>query len=379
MSDSTLSITRASSSSSMPEEPLLALAPLSLPNRRNTRYIGDDSYIGLDQLADRDQTLLKNLYQILGELLSALVDTATDNAAKWQEVIRWTEHHDLNGLIDEVREMGVASHARGSTEALAKAMHDLRGGALSALLGRLQLVTRLPRTERELQTIFVLTRDHLKIMRNAVVGLDEPRREADRIPKAHAARLIVEKWHGSVVGPNWGERPIRFLVDCRYDGALTECCLESAAIDRIFYNLANNACRHASGDRLEMAIFPLPSGECLRFVLSNQVNEEDARLLRGLQPEGADSVDRGTGQSFFVLFEPTVSSTGSGFGLTVVADFVASAFGLKNRQEALRNRYVGAVLDGSTFRVWFHWPIADGTLPPKLDDLHYPHQSLSEP
>ena len=36
------------------------------------------------------------------------------------------------------------------------------------------------------------------------------------------------------------------FVDCRYEGALTECCLESAAIDRIFYNLVNNACRHAA-------------------------------------------------------------------------------------------------------------------------------------
>ena len=74
----------------------------------------------------------------------------------------------------------------------------------------------------------------------------------------------------------------------------------------------------------------------------------------------------------FSLFEPGASSKGSGFGLTVVADFVADAFGLRDRQEALRERYVGAVVDGRTFRVWFHWPMANSDLPPKLDDYHRP-------
>ena len=158
--------------------------------------------------------------------------------------------------------------------------------------------------------------------------------------------------------------------------------MESAAVDRIFYNLANNACRHAVGERIEMAIFPVPEspGECLRFVLSNEVSEQDAAYLLSLiQSGGADSVDRGSGQSLFALFAPKVSSTGSGYGLTVVADFVAAAFGLRDSKEALRERYVGAVLDSRTFRVWFHWPMANNNLPQKLDDVHRPEQSLSEP
>ncbi len=87
-------------------------------------------------------------------------------------------------------------------------------------------------------------------------------------------------------------------VDCRYEGTLTECCLESAAIDRIFYNLATNACRHAAGDHIDMAIFPIPEppGECLRFVLSNEVSEADAVYLNALiQSGGADSAEQGNG------------------------------------------------------------------------------------
>ena len=361
---------------------LLALAPLQLRNFRQTRSCSDQLCIDLVELAEHDQLLIHRLYESLSELLAALVNTTTDDTRKWAAVIRWTEQHDLETIIDEVSALGNASRAAKDSEERAKAMHDVRGGALSALLGRLQLLGRLPRDAGQLKTLFVLVRDHLKIMRSALVGLDESRRAADRQPKSHDVSLALEKWHETVVGPAWHEKSMRLLIDCRHEGALTECCLESAAIDRIFYNLVNNASRHAVGQRLEMAIFHIPdaAGPCLRFVLSNEVNDADLAYLRSLvKTNGADSVDKGSGQSLMVLFEPAISTTGSGFGLTVVADFVADAFGLRDRREALRERYVGAVLEGGTFRVWFHWPVANDNLPPKLDDYHQPFQSLSEP
>ncbi len=333
-------------------------------------------------LAARDQTLLGSFYRALNELLFILANTANDDAGKWRDLALWIQGHPVDGLINELSELGVASDAQGSDEALSKAIHDIRGGALSALLGRLQLLGLTPHTEGELNTLFVLTRDHLKIMRSAVVGLDEPRRQADREPKAHAMQLMVEKWHGAVVGPKSHGRSVRMFVDCAFEGALTECCLESAAIDRLFYNLANNACRHAATDRLDMAVFPISdaAGECLRFVLSNEVSETDAARLRSItQGSQTTGPDKHRHSSLVPLFTPKVSTTGSGFGLTVVADFVAGAFGLQDRMEALRERYVGAVLEGNTFRIWFHWPIADQSLPPKADDYHRPADSLSEP
>ena len=359
----------------------LALAPLHLPNHRRVRYSGDDLCIGLDQLAPRDETLLRGLYERLNELLYTIADPATTDEQKWEAIHAWIERYDLDKIIDDVRELGLASHEHDSGETLAKAMHDVRGGALSSLLGRLQLLGYLRSAPDALNVLFVQTRDHLKIMRNAIVGLDEPRRNADRKPKTHAMRLMIDKWHQAVVGPRWRDRPIRMEIDCRYDGALTECCLESAAIDRIFHNLAANAIRHAADERLEMTVFPLPEppGDCLRFVLSNRVSEADVDWLRSLaRAGGTDSVDHGKGESLLALFDPEVSASGSGFGLTVVADFVAGVFGLHDRDEALRERYVGAILDGQTFRVWFHWPAAHEGLPAKLDDYHRPEQSLSD-
>ncbi len=369
-----------SSTTEIPEV-LLALAPAHLPNFRKVRYGGDDLCVALDGLAERDRALLRRFYQVLSELLNSLTDGSTNDAQKWEALDRWTQRHDLDRFIDEVRELGLASSAENPGEALSKAMHDLRGGALSALLGRLQLLGYLPREENQLKAIFVQTRDHLKIMRNALVGLDDARRDADRKPRAHAMHLMLTKWQDAVVGPKWHERPIRMEIDCRYDGALTECCMESAAIDRIFYNLSANACRYAADDRLEMVVFPVPQptgSDCLRFVLSNEVSEENAATLRSMMQAGATGGSGHDGSDrLSALFEPEVSSTGSGFGLTVVADFVTMAFGLRDRAEALRERYLGAVLDGRTFRVWFHWPMADSDLPPKLDDYHRPQDSLS--
>ena len=361
---------------------LLTLAPLRLRNFRQVRYDGDGQCVRLDGLAARDQMLVRDLYVRLSELLYTIADTTASDTQKWAGVQSWVARHDLDAVIGDVREIGLASHEQNPTETLAKAMHDVRGGALSSLLGRLQFLSHL-RTETEtLNVFFVQTRDHLKIMRSAVVGLDEPRREADHKPKAHAMALMLAKWQQSVVGPQWRERPIQMHIGCHYEGPLTECCLESAAMDRIFYNLAANACRYAADERLEMVIFPVAESGgdgCLRFVLSNRVSEADAGRLRFQVPAGgADSTHLGTGESLFALFEPGVSAGGSGFGLTVVADFVAQAFGLSNRTEALHERYVGAILDGDTFRVWFHWPQAHDNMPQKLDDYHQPEQSLSE-
>ena len=140
---------------------LLDLAPLELPNHRPARYVGDDLCIFLNRLVARDQQLLRDFYRVLTQLLFVLADTASDDAAKWQEVRRWVQQHPVDGLADDMHELGAASLQQEATEALSKALHDLRGGALSALFGRLHLLDRLPQTAGELNRIFVLTRDHL--------------------------------------------------------------------------------------------------------------------------------------------------------------------------------------------------------------------------
>ena len=89
-----------------------------------------------------------------------------------------------------------------------------------------------------------------------------------------------------------------------------------------------------------------PHGQ-LRFVISNQISPEDTARLSEL-----------TGNDLMALFRAGVSSTGSGLGLGIVAEFVQQAFGLGNSDQAVNERYVGAQIHEGWFYVWFHWPAA---------------------
>ena len=145
-----------------------------------------------------------------------------------------------------------------------------------------------------------------------------------------------------MVGTN--ERHIRLEVDSYFDGNISECCVEFGALDRILYNLINNACRHTAADEIRLLILPLPGERDLRFVVSNRVSLEDEAQLAARELRD--------------LFQPGISSTGSGFGMTVAADFVTNAYGLGSRKRAVEKSYLGAKLVDHRFTAWFHWPIA---------------------
>jgi signal transduction histidine kinase len=319
---------------------LLDLAPLDLPNHRVRRYLGDDLCLPLSTFAPVDQELIRALYAFLQELFTALqTDPETTRTDRLNALLR---HRDPDEIVDQARAFGRASYAATPSPLLAKTIHDLRGGGLTPLLGQLQLV-RITAGAAALDTLYFLARDHLKIMRNALLGLDDAKRNEDLLPKVHGTDFIVEKWNGALL--QHGPREIHLTVNCPKPAAISECCVEFGALDRILYNLINNACRHVATDSIRLVIFPVPDtdGENLRFVLLNAVTATDAETLR------ARNLDQ--------LFDAGVSTTGSGFGLSVAADFVANAFGIADPAQAVAGRYLGARFVGEDFAVWFHWPI----------------------
>ena len=222
---------------------LLALAPLRLPNRRQTRYAGDGLAISVNSLVEADQVIVVSLYNVLSELLGVLTDKGTANDRKWRETQVWAERHDLDRIIDQRPPDGPGPpHAAGGGEELAKAMHDLRGGALSALLGPAPASAASgPQRERAADDFCVGARspqDHAQ--RSDGVGRTPPRRRPHP-PRATDAQSDPRKMARLCLGPGAG---VSVRSACSSTAVtreqLTECCLESAAIDRIFYNLANN-------------------------------------------------------------------------------------------------------------------------------------------
>lgn len=322
---------------------LMALAPTELRNYRSRRYHGDNMALSTSALTAGDQASIRRLYSFLQGLFKAL---SVDEEARRFAFQTFLDGEDLDALIAELRTLGAASCEADPSPLVVTAMHDVRGGGLTPLIGQLELWRLGVLEQWPGDSLYFLTRDHLKIMRNALLGLDDAKRNEDLEIKVHGTDFFVEKWNGSVLAA--GERKVLLEVDCPQPVAISECCVEFGALDRILYNLINNACRHTSGTSIQLVLFPVPDphGENLRFVLLNSLSSGDQAHLHGADLQS--------------LFRAGVSTTGSGFGLHVAAEFVTNAFGLPTQDEAVGGGYLGAQLLDEKFAIWFHWPIVAG-------------------
>lgn len=323
------------------DESYYALAPTELANHRVRRYQGDDLCLPITAFTAGDAQRLRQIYGFLEELLAVLTP-AGDQPATPAPFLALLKRQPPEDVVALAIQLGRESYAADPSPRMAKTIHDLRGGGLTPLLGQLQLAHAFGLEGAPLTTLYFLTRDHLKIMRNALLGLDDEQRERDLLPKLHGTDLIVEKWQGSTVQSQG--RAVRLEVDCRQQTAISECCVEFGALDRILYNLLNNAARHAAGDAVRLVVLPVPeaAGDNLRFILLNDVSAKDRQYL--------GSIDIST------LFDERTSTTGSGYGLAIVKEFVSHAFGLQSDSDAVRGGYLGARLLPASFAVWFHWP-----------------------
>ena len=86
-------------------------------------------------------------------------------------MIAWTRRYSLDTLIEETCELGDASQKSGFNEALNTALHAVRGGNWSALIGYLQLIPELPQDTELLRRLAALADEHLATMRAAISGL----------------------------------------------------------------------------------------------------------------------------------------------------------------------------------------------------------------
>lgn len=228
---------------------------------------------------------------------------------------------------------------------IARVCHDIRGGSLVALLGTAQMLTESRSLENDLVRCAYYVRDHLKIMRNCVSDIDESRRERDGEERPHHVDLLVEKWSRGDFSFQGLKRRLDFR--CAYSGNLSQRCLEFSALDRVLYNLVNNAAQHTADGGIQLTVFPVggPEARSVRIVVANAV-----------RPEHASTVQRLVGDSPGQLILGGLSTTGGGMGLRICGEFVAHAFGLRSIKAAVTGGYAGAALRENTFAAWVHWP-----------------------
>ncbi len=336
--------------SSFPPSPslpqLTALAPLELASFRTDRFRGEENPIHLDELEASDLQALNTVYRILSDLFSRLRMVYQHPAECLQAVRTFLANTSGDELIAAAQVMGMASREKNPSDHLSRIFHDLRGGALPGLSMRLQLIDYPSTRPEDAQQVFFLTRDHLKIMRNCVADIDATLRQADTQHRDHHLQLLIEKWTEAHLGG--GGRDLHVEVACYYEGVICESCLEFSTLDRIIYNMMNNASRFAADRRVQFTMLPVPAEKPanIRFVIANKVAPEQSQILVERFGENMGNVLRGG-----------FTTGGNGLGLRICADFCAQAYGVSNFDMALKGGYFGAELQDDLFLIWFHWPL----------------------
>lgn len=287
-----------------------------------------------------DAATLRALYAMLGALLEEV--GVRRDASSGPAVKRLLDEHRWSELLLRISALGRSLDVRTAPALVRKALHDIRGGGMPALVMHLDAV--LEGEDAEIDRIFVLCRDQRKIIRNAVPDLDPDGYTRDLEPRAHTTVLLA-KWSAAryVAGGSEVELHLR----CDFEGTISECCMEFAALDRVVYNLVNNASRFASDGRVDLSLLPIrPDEETdLRIVVANRVDPgQKARIAADL----GDEVSR--------LFQGGYTTGGTGLGLSICADVVCDGYGLSSVQSALERGYLGARVVGDHFVAWFHWP-----------------------
>lgn len=325
---------------------LLALAPVQLRTYRATRYQGDDQSIPFASFALVDQHILTRMYGVLQMILNTTMryrDTPGEGAAPLHALIKelnWSQ------VVHDVRELGKATYAMTTTPLMREVLHDIKGGSFMALSVGLQLIEIGITQPDDVTRTFFLARDHRKIIRNAVPDLDAHAAALDQTSKAHSTQLLIEKWaHAAYNLPN---HTVRVEIDTGFVGDISDRCVEFSALDRVLYNLVNNAARNTVDGVVHLAMLPVEADQPhnLRFVVYNAIGAEQRAQLTA---HFGDKLNR--------LFLGGFTTDGTGLGMRICANFVANAYGVHTIERALAEQYIGSCLVDEQFVAWFHWPL----------------------
>lgn len=311
-------------------------APSHFESYRGTRYRAEEQAIELRCLALEDRPVVVAIYALLREL-EALVSSDAD-VDDPGPLSAFVARHDIHTLLHQIRRLGGQFQ---QDEHIAEALHDIRGGALSALFVQLSSVGRVPYRSQISRALFLATRDHMKMMRSVVKDLDVVARERDLAFRPHSLFELTRALRDFTA--RVGDERVVVNVECATEGVIAESCVECAAIDRVAYNLLNNAVRYADSPSISAWLVTLEND--LRVAIANSISSEQSAVVCEQLASNASSL--------FGNF----SSTGSGYGLRIVSELVGRAYGIANVETLTKNGYVGAVVVEDKFLTWFHWPL----------------------
>ncbi len=314
---------------------LKTLAPLEVRNFNQSRSQGHEATYLLSRFPKSEAELIRSVYQDL---------------CRWRlkagDPEQWCGPEQA---LEVLKELGptdfvsrVSSLGRGLQErppALGRVFHDLRSGGVGNIVAFMDYGF----IEIEDARVAVrLAKDHAKMMRGVFEDLEPEQRAYDEARRVHHISSYVQAWEGRRLPSVKGK--VELQVTNSFEGFFSERCLETSALDRVLYNLVNNAVRFSQDLKVDLVFFPT-SKEVVRICVLNRVSEEQSEWLEtNLQHNG------------IALFQGGLTVGGTGIGLSSCAQIIGQVFGVDETELLVERGYVGATILENEFCAWFHWP-----------------------
>ncbi len=325
----------------MNREILINLAPTNLINFRSDRYDGGGFSVHMRDFSLEDVSVVLQVYRTVKKIYDLWLYMKDDpNYGLFETEIR---ELSSDRFLNLVRGVGADTYSnKMPSETMRKVVHDIRGGALGALIGYSSIILKRGLTEESVKMMIFFARDHAKMMRNAILDIDPSVRLADESAKVHHIDDFMKKWNNAHV--NLGKNDVVVRAESDFNGYITNRCLETSAIDRILYNFINNAARFTDDQSVDLNIVQI-NEELVRWVVSNKISVDQYEWIKNA-----------TGNNTSKLFMGGITRNGHGIGLSSSLGFVASGFGVSDN-DALEKRYIGSEVVDLTYYAWFHWPV----------------------
>jgi len=315
---------------------------------RRSRYHAQDIELSLYDVPLKARRAIRKLYRHLVELTYQLrpwldnPDFPTTMAEKRLRTFvltaKWSQ------MISAIRDVTPTQTYIDSAR-VHRVIHDLRGGALSSLSLYLQMAESGDLHAQDIPHMVLLANDHAKMLRTAISDLDRIRYTRDELFLPQPIDSIVQHWRNVFYRIDSGQSA---HVKCQSEvyGYIADSVIELAALERVIYNLVNNAVRHTPNHEVLINItYCDNSHELIQISVSNVITDAQ---VDGLIQLTANKPDR--------LILMPLSTTGSGLGLGICADIVAHVF-QSDVDEIIRQRYFTVSWQDGRFTVDFVWPM----------------------
>jgi hypothetical protein len=170
---------------------LAALAPAS-NIRHGVGTRGEVVSVGIGDLSPEDVGTVRALYGMIGALYEVVTPLVEEGLAAVPAVRSCAEANGFATLASRVSALGKGLDADTVSPLVRKALHDIRGGGLPALMMHLEALLADEVEADDIRRIFLLCRDQRKIVRNAIPDLDPAGYAHDLEPRAHTTELLTQ-------------------------------------------------------------------------------------------------------------------------------------------------------------------------------------------